>query len=85
MVILSQGMFREILYINGFAGSGEYIGGDAGSPIIALDTALGYEPPLQAQVHFLFVEKEPDRADHLEQQIALREIPGNFTVIVVQR
>ena len=75
MVILSQGRFREILYIDGFAGPGEYIGGEVGSPIIALDTALAYKPPLQANVHFLFVDKEPDRADHLKQQIALRDTP----------
>jgi three-Cys-motif partner protein len=79
MVILSQGRFPEILYIDGFAGPGEYIGGEAGSPIIALDTALSYRPPLQAKVHFLFVEKDPERADHLRQQIALRTIPATST------
>jgi len=82
MVILSQGRFPEILYIDGFAGPGEYIGGEAGSPTIALDTALSYRPPLQAKVHFLCVEKDPDRADHLRQQIALRTIPSNFNVII---
>jgi three-Cys-motif partner protein len=82
MVILSQGKFREILYIDGFAGPGEYIGGEAGSPIIALDTALAYKPPLQAKVHFLFVEKDSDRAGHLKQQIARRKIPDHFNVIV---
>src|SRR5260370_33762225 len=82
MVILSQGRFPEILYIDGFAGPGEYIGCEAGSPIIAPDTALSYRPPLLAKVHFLFVEKDPDRADHLRQQFALRTIPGNFNVII---
>src|SRR5882757_6796352 len=77
MIILSQGKFPEILYIDGFAGPGEYAGGETGSPIIALDTALGYRPPLQAQVHFLFVEKDADRAAHLQNQIALRTIPNN--------
>jgi three-Cys-motif partner protein len=43
MVILSQGRFPEILYIDGFAGPGEYAGGEAGSPIIALDAALGFK------------------------------------------
>jgi three-Cys-motif partner protein len=51
MVILSQGRFPEILYIDGFAGPGQYEGGEAGSPIIALDTALGFQPPLTAAVH----------------------------------
>ena len=82
MVILSQGRFPEILYIDGFAGPGAYQGGEAGSPIIALDTALGFKPPLTAKVHFLFVEGRVDRADHLRQQVALRTLPSNFSVVV---
>jgi three-Cys-motif partner protein len=82
MVILSQGRFPEILYIDGFAGPGEYAGGEAGSPIIALDTALGFKPPLTAKVHFFFVEKDDARADHLRKQVALRALPANFSVIV---
>lgn len=82
MVILSQGRFPEILYIDGFAGPGQYEGGEAGSPIIALDTALGFKPPLTARIHFLFVEERTDRADYLRQQVALRALPANFSVIV---
>ena len=82
MVILSQGKFPEILYIDGFAGPGEYVGGEAGSPIIALDTALGFQSPLSAKVHFLFVEERGDRADHLRSQVAMRALPPNFNVIV---
>jgi three-Cys-motif partner protein len=82
MVILSQGRFPEILYIDGFAGPGEYAGGEAGSPIIALDTALSYTSPLTAKVHFLFVEEKHDRADHLRKLVALRALPANFHVIV---
>lgn len=82
MVILSQGRFPEILYIDGFAGPGEYAGGETGSPIIALDTALGYNPSLTAKVYFLFVEKEDDRADHLRKQVALRTLPANFRVVI---
>jgi len=76
MIILSQGKFAEILYIDGFAGPGEYAGGEAGSPIIALDTALEYKSPLTAKVHFLFVEKDDARADHLRKQVALRVLPA---------
>jgi len=82
MVILSQGKFPEILYIDGFAGPGAYEGGEAGSPIIALDTALGFKPPLTAKIHFLFVEERGDRADHLRKQVALRTLPPNFNVVV---
>jgi three-Cys-motif partner protein len=82
MVILSQGRFPEILYIDGFAGPGEYEAGESGSPIIALDTALGFQPPLSAKVHFLFVEERSDRANHLRKQVALRTLPSNFSVVV---
>jgi three-Cys-motif partner protein len=82
MVILSHGKFPEILYIDGFAGPGEYAGGEAGSPIIALDTALGFKAPLTAKVQFLFVDKDNARADHLRRQVALRTLPANFRVIV---
>ncbi|MEJ0049736.1 MAG: three-Cys-motif partner protein TcmP [Methylovirgula sp.] len=74
--------FPEILYIDGFAGPGQYEGGEAGSPIIALDTALGFQPPLTTKVHFLFVEERNDRADHLRKQVALRTLPSNFSVVV---
>jgi three-Cys-motif partner protein len=50
--------------------------------MIALDTALGYKLPLTAKVHFLFVEKDAIRADHLRQQVALRTLPSNFRVVV---
>ena len=40
MVILSQGKFSEILYIDGFAGPGEYDRGEVGSPIIAGAVAI---------------------------------------------
>lgn len=82
MVILSQGRFPEILYVDGFAGPGEYAGGEAGSPIIALDAALNHKHPLSAKFHFLFVEKDPARADHLREQVARRPLPPNFNVVV---
>jgi three-Cys-motif partner protein len=82
MVILSQGKFPEILYIDGFAGPGEYEGGEPGSPIIALDTALAFRPPLTAKIHLLFVEERSDRAEHLHERVRNRTLPDNFNVIV---
>ncbi|MGH9563332.1 MAG: three-Cys-motif partner protein TcmP, partial [Terracidiphilus sp.] len=82
MIILSQGKFPEILYVDGFAGPGEYAGGEKGSPIIALDTALGYSAPLAAKLHFLFVEKDSARAEHLKKQVAQRKLRSNFNVII---
>lgn len=70
--ILTQGGFPEILYIDGFSGPGEYIGGHDGSPIIALNTALaatqraGRHPK---NAFFLFVEKDSDRASFLQTKV----------------
>lgn len=82
MVILSQGRFPEILYIDGFAGPGQYKNGEVGSPIIALQTALNYRPPLTANLHFLFVEKDVDRAANLKSLIDRMSLPRNFHVKV---
>ena len=82
MVILSQGKFPEILYIDGFSGPGEYEEGEVGSPIIALETAIGYKPPLTAKINFLFVEKDPARATHLRSRVSQIVLPAQFKVII---
>ncbi len=79
MVILSQGRFPEILYIDGFAGPGAYEGGEAGSPIIALDTALGFQPPLTAKIHFLFVEERSDRCSNNGRSLTPRQ-NGSYAI-----
>lgn len=78
MPILSRGGFPQILYIDGFAGPGKYKNGEDGSPIIALKAALGFQPSLSAQIDFLFIEKDPARAQFLEKTIAALNLPRNF-------
>lgn len=56
---------QEILYIDGFAGPGEYEGGEPGSPVIALRAALNHDKPFPRPVRFLFIEQRPDRYRHL--------------------
>jgi three-Cys-motif partner protein len=66
------GRGERILIIDGFAGPGRYAGGEDGSPIIALK-ALRDHPSrsrIQAEVVFLFIEKEKDRADWLRTAVA---------------
>ena len=57
---------REILFIDGFAGPGEYKGGEPGSPVIALDAALKHAIPFPMPVRMLFIESRMDRFDHLQ-------------------
>lgn len=64
MPILANGK-KGILFIDGFAGPGEYDGGQDGSPILALKTALRNAPRFNSTVYFLFVENRDDRFQHL--------------------
>ena len=53
------GMTQDrIVFIDGFAGPGEYEGGEPGSPIIALRTLKQHAAKMRfsAEVRFLFVE-----------------------------
>lgn len=65
--------FRDLLYVDGFAGPGVYLQGEPGSPIIALRAAIlsnafSAKPP-QCDVHFLFIEEREDRAARLQHEI----------------
>ncbi len=61
------GASREILFVDGFAGPGEYTGGQPGSPVLALEAALNHSLPFPVPVRFLFIEEHPDRCDHLKR------------------
>jgi three-Cys-motif partner protein len=76
---------RRLLYVDGFAGPGEYQGGEDGSPIVALkvarDHVLGQKLGRSGmELVFLFIEKEKARFENLEQKLARLELPGNFKV-----
>jgi three-Cys-motif partner protein len=61
----------RIVFIDGFAGPGEYEGGEEGSPIIALKALIEHsrKHAITAEVVFLFIEADEDRAEHLKQLI----------------
>ena len=71
----------RILFIDGFAGPGEYSGGELGSPIIALNTYKEHRSRhlVNAEVVFFFVEKDEAWATHLRDLVnRLRpSIPSN--------
>jgi three-Cys-motif partner protein len=70
-------MNGRIIYLDGFAGPGEYQGGEPGSPIIAIDTFLDhrYAPLRDREVLFFFIEQKHDRYEHLKQLLAQRTLP----------
>src|ERR1700732_5101107 len=83
--ILPQGGFLNILYIDGFAGPGRYAGGEDGSPIIAIRSALDHAARIRGNVFFLFVEEKRDRADVLQQCLDELAMSNNFRIKVAGR
>lgn len=76
--ILSQGGFNgRILYIDGFAGPGEYECGEDGSPVVALNALKNHELQKNFKSEFVnvFIEICPSRAQHLEEVIKSRVEP----------
>jgi three-Cys-motif partner protein len=82
--ILSQGGFPQVCYIDGFAGPGRYAGGEDGSPVIALRSALEHSADIKANVEFFFVEIRADRAENLDQVVSDFPLPRNFSVEVTK-
>ena len=80
--ILGVGTSRELYYFDGFAGPGEYIGGENGSPIIALEAASQVADILPSVVHFVFSELDGASARHLKQLLSSRVFPSGFRVDV---
>lgn len=56
----------RILFIDGFAGPGQYAGGEMGSPLIALEAFRQHKAKFKAEVKFIFVEQDADRTAHLK-------------------
>ncbi len=59
----------RVLFIDAFAGPGEYSGGEPGSPVIALQALIQHQAKdrIRSEVRYLFIEKDTDRCEHLEQ------------------
>jgi three-Cys-motif partner protein len=72
----------RIVYLDGFSGPGRYLGGEPGSPIVALQSALAHNARLTCEVVFFFIEERSDRADHLQSEIEKLKLPANFQATV---
>lgn len=79
---------RRVVFIDGFAGPGQYRGGEPGSPVIALQTLIEhqYVKQLTQDIHYIFVEKDPARLTHLKQRVAVLfpHLPKNIKLTFVQ-
>lgn len=77
----------RVLFIDAFAGPGEYLDGEPGSPIIALRALIDHQAlnRIRSEVNYLFIENDPSRSKHLEEVLGELEhqLPAscNYDVI----
>lgn len=68
----------RVLYIDGFAGPGEYIGGKDGSPIIAIKAVLEHKANIKSEIIMIFIEADKERGEYLKQKVNSLNIPSNI-------
>lgn len=73
----------RVLYIDGFAGPGEYIGGKDGSPIIALNLCIQHRANIEAEIVMNFIEADKERCEYLKQKIAAIDKPNNIKIDII--
>jgi len=71
-----------VLYIDGFAGPGEYSKGEDGSPVIVLKAARDHTYAFRSELVCVFVEADAARYEHLKQVLAKLKptLPANIKV-----
>ena len=79
--IMAQSNYR-VLFIDGFAGPGEYQDGEPGSPLIALDSLREHSArsKMQGEILFVFIEKDKRRFSYLEQLMAKQDLSPPPTI-----
>lgn len=76
----------RILFVDGFAGPGEYADGEEGSPVVAMRVLADHAATIRAEVVFVFIEKERMRAEHLNRLVDRwrPELPPSAKVHVLE-
>jgi len=70
----------RVIFIDGFAGPGEYIGGKEGSPIIVVKSIINHKFKMKSEFILLFIEKKLDRCNHLKKVISKITIPKDIKI-----
>lgn len=76
---------RRVLFIDGFAGPGIYLGGEPGSPRVALDAAINHSADLSSlELVYYFIEERPNFHASLVEVIQGLEdtgtVPSNMNI-----
>jgi three-Cys-motif partner protein len=69
----------QVLYVDGFAGPGEYSNCEDGSPLQVLKSAIEHRYKSDAELACLFVEADSERHAHLN--VVLERINQGFPVV----
>lgn len=68
----------RVVFIDGFAGPGEYKGGEEGSPLIALKAAIEHQHNLSnCELWYIFIEQDKKRFEHLDGLLSRTELPNH--------
>lgn len=80
-IILSK--FKRAMFVDAFAGPGEYKNGELGSPLIALKALADHSSQgmMTGQMDYVFIEERVDRFDHLQQVIARQRTKGSVPTV----
>ena len=68
----------KVIYIDGFAGPGEYEGGEDGSPVIAIKSVINHKIKIKSEIVMIFIEANKERCQSLKKKINSMEIPPNI-------
>ena len=78
---------ERVLFIDAFAGPGEYAKGEPGSPVIALQALIDHDfrHRMQNQIIFQFIEMDRKRSHHLKEVLVKleKDLPKNCSYSVV--
>lgn len=89
-IFLQQDWVGRVTYVDAFAGPGEYLKGEEGSPVFALDRLLNHEARARMnltreRVTLIFIEGDAARHRHLSELLVrrfgpLEDLPVNVVV-----
>ena len=77
----------RLVFIDGFAGPGEYESGELGSPLIALDCVKQHKQKGRlrgVEVVLLFIEADEARASHLTHRLEKETLPKDVSFLVLR-